>query len=236
MSEEYKDKTVKQRKSTNTASSQRFLPIAEIRDGTVILKNGGVRLIFKTSSVNFNLKSVDEQNALIYAYQGFINTLEYPVQVLIRSRKLDIDSYVASLQEIARKQDSPLMKRQTVEYIEYIKKLVEYADIMEKNFYVIVPHDPLRAQNLGAFQKFKAYISPQDSLANIRQRHREFEKLRKTLSDRGNIVRAGLEGCGLQVTELGTNEIVELFYQIYNPETSRHQKLHNLSGENLLPM
>jgi len=236
MPEPGEDKTVKQRKAALAASTQRYLPMAEIRDGTVVLKNGGIRLILKTSSVNFNLKSVDEQNALIYAYQGFLNTIEFPIQILIRSRKLDIDLYVATLQEIAKKQDSPLMKRQTVEYIEYIKKLVEYADIMEKNFYVVIPHDPARSQNLGMIKKFKQSITPQDNLAAIRVRHREFDKLRKTLSARANTVRAGLEGCGLQVTELGTNEIVELFYQIYNPETARYQKLHNLSGENLLPM
>lgn len=234
--DEGSDKTVKQRKVNATASTQRFLPVAEIRDNTVVLKNGGVRMIFKTSSVNFNLKSADEQNALIYGYQGFLNTLEFPVQIVVRSRKLDIDSYVETLKGIAKTQDSALMKRQTIEYMEYIKKLVEYADIMEKNFYVVVPHDPLRSENMGTFKKFQQYISPQDSLANIRLRHREFDKLRKVLAERGNIVRAGLEGCGLQVSELTTNEIVELFYQIYNPTTSRYQRLHNLSGENLLPM
>lgn len=230
------DNTVHQKKSQATASTQRFLPIAEIRDGTAVLKNGGVRAILKTSSVNFNLKSSDEQNALIYAYQGFLNTLDFPVQILVRSRKLDIDMYVDSLSEIAKKQESPLMRKQTVEYMEYIKKLVEYADIMEKNFYVIIPHDPLRAKDLNIFQQFSRSIHPEDSITNIRLRHREFDALRKKLSQRVNIVKAGLEGCGLRINELGTNEIVELFYQIYNPGTSRNQKLHNLAGQDVLPM
>jgi hypothetical protein len=230
------DSTVHQKKGQTTASTQRFLPVAEIRDSTLVLKNGGVRAILKTSSVNFNLKSADEQNALIYAYQGFLNTLDFPIQILIRSRKLDIDMYIDHLGVIAKKQTSPLMRKQTVEYMEYIKKLVEYADIMEKNFYVVIPHDPLRTNNLNMFQKFSRTITPDDSLTNIRIRHREFDKLRKKLTQRVNIARAGLEGCGLRVMELGTNEIVELFYQIYNPGTSRNQKLQNLSGQDVLPM
>ncbi len=120
--------------------------------------------------------------------------------------------------------------------IEYIKKLVEYADIMEKNFYVVVPHDPVRIQDMSMFQKFVKTISPDDSIANIRLRHKEFDKGRKKLSQRVGLVRAGLEGCGLQVKELDTNKIVELFYQIYNPSTGRNQKLNNVAGQDLLPM
>jgi len=231
-----KDKTVHGKKTKKTASTQRFLPIGEIHDATLVLKNGGVRAILKTSSVNFNLKSVDEQNALIYAYQGFLNTLDFPIQIVARSKKLDIDLYVDKLSGIAKKQENPLLRKQTLEYIEYIKKLVEYADIMEKNFYVVVPHDPLRAQNPGTIGKFRRAISPEDSPENIRLRHREFAKLRKVLSQRVSTVKAGLEGCGLRVEELSTDEIVELFYHIYNPTTARNQKLQNLAGENILPM
>lgn len=231
-----KEKTVHQKKSSPAASTQKFLTIAEIRDGTLVLKNGGVRSILKTSSVNFNLKSSDEQNALIYAYQGFLNTLKFPVQIVVRSRKLDIDLYIEKLVRIAKAQENPLMKKQTTEYIEYIKKLVEYADIMEKNFYVIVPLDPPRAQDLSMFQKFVRAITPQDSLEAIRQRHKEFENLRKKLSSRVSTAKAGLEGCGLQVEELSTNEIIELFYQIYNPGISRHQKLQDVAGQDILPM
>ena len=230
------DKTVHGKKSNSTTSTQRFLPVAEIRDGTAVLKNGGVRAILRTSSVNFNLKSVDEQNALIYAYQGFLNTIDFPIQILVRSKKLDIDVYIEKLTVIAKKQENPLLRKQTFEYTEYIKKLVEYADIMEKNFYVVIPHDPMRASDLGTLSKFRRSITPEDSIENIRFRHHEFEKLRKVLGQRVSTVKAGLEGCGLRVEELTTNEIVELFYQIYNPTTSRSQKLQSLSGENILPM
>jgi type IV secretory pathway VirB4 component len=231
-----RDKTVHQKKTKITASTQRFLPIGEIRDNTLVLKNGGIRAILRTSSVNFNLKSSEEQNALIYAYQGFLNTISFPIQILIRSRKLDIDMYLDRLNALAKKQESPLMRKQTLEYMEYIKKLVEYADIMEKNFYVVIPYDPMRARDISLFKKFSRSITPDDSITNIRIRHREFDKLRKKLAQRVNIVRAGLEGCGLQVIELDTNRIVELFYQIYNPQTSRNQKISHLAGQDILPV
>ena len=148
------EESVKQSKKTAAAGTQTFLKIAEIRDNTVVLKNGGVRGILKVSSINFNLKSEDEQNAIIYSYQGFLNTLEFPIQIVVRSKKLDIDDYLDTLRVKGDEQANPLLQQQTFEYIEYISKLVEYADIMEKEFYVIVPYDPFRAQKLNMFQKF----------------------------------------------------------------------------------
>lgn len=230
------DKTVKQKKGTSMTSTQKFLTIGEIRDDVLVLKNGGVRSILSVSSVNFNLKSEDEQNALIYSYQGFLNTIKFPIQILVRSRKLDIDVYVSKLVRIAKLQENPLLKKQTTEYIEYIKKLVEYADIMEKSFFVIVPIDPLRSQNLSTFQKFLRAITPQDSIQAIRQRHREFDAVKKKLMQRVDTVKAGLEGCGLQVEKLNTNEIVQLFYRIYNPNISKNQKLEYADDLNVIPM
>jgi hypothetical protein len=228
------DKSVKQKKTSSKAATQVHLPIAEIKDSVVVLKNGGVRSVLKTSSVNFNLKSEEEQNALIYSFQGFLNTLEFPVQILIRSRKLDVDNYLDNLSAIAVKQENPLLKKQTEQYIEYIRKLVEYADIMEKNFYVIIPFDPIRARKKGMWQSFWQSIHPKDTLDSIRQRHKEFENVKKGLSTRTNLVKAGLENCNLRISELGTKELVELFYGIYNPETSRNQKLKDANSLNQL--
>ncbi len=227
--------SVKQQKTGTQHSSQLYLPVAEIKDSIVVLKNGGLRSILQTSSVNFNLKSETEQNSLIYAYQGFLNTLEFPIQILVKSKKLDIDKYLETLREIAEKQQNHLLQKQTLEYHDYIKKLVEYADIMEKNFYVIVPYDPFRNQKKGIFGKFMDYITPEDSLPKIRERHREFESLKKGLLQRVNVVKVGLENCNLQVVQLNTQQLVELFYQIYNPELSRNEKLSNLDGYDLLP-
>ncbi len=231
------DKTVRQKKGSAKASTQLYLPIAEIKDSTVILKNGGLRSVLQTSSVNFNLKSEDEQNALIYSFQGFLNTLDFPVQILIRSRKLDVDNYIDGLYETASKQMNPLLKKQTMEYAEYIKKLVEYADIMEKNFFVIIPMDPMRAQGQNMFQQTLSSLRPNDSLEAIRQRHREFAKLRKKLNTRSDLIKSGLSSCNLRIEELDTKKLIELFFKIYNPITSRNQKFKDggsVSDVNLL--
>ena len=126
-------KTVKGGKQTAAASTQMHLKIAEIRDDTVVLKNGGIRGVLKTSSLNFNLKSEEEQNSIIYAYQNFLNSLEFPVQIVVRSKKLDLDNYIAELKTIGDKQTNNLLQRQTYEYIDYIQRLIEYAISWKKN-------------------------------------------------------------------------------------------------------
>ena len=225
------DAKVKQKTATGKAATQTFLPIAEIRDSVVVLKNGGLRAVLQTSSVNFNLKSADEQNAIIYSFQGFLNTLEFPIQILVRSRKLNIDTYLENLEEIAQKQENPLMKNQTIQYAQYIQKLVEYADIMEKKFFLIIPFDPFRARDKnGSFSSFWANLHPRDSLEAIRQRHREFDDLKKKLGNRVGLVQAGLQNCNLRSELLGTKDLIELFFEIYNPVVARNQGLKNFSS------
>ena len=216
--------TVKNAQKNANHSTQLYLRIAEIRDNVVVLKNGGIRAVLKTSSVNIHLKSEEEQNAVIYSYQNFLNTIEFPIQIVVRSKKLDLDNYLDQLSAIAGKQPNPLLKNQTLDYIDYIKRLIEYADIMQKEFYVIIPYDPPRAKKITIFQKFAEYVSPRDSVAQLRQRHHEFESLRKGLMQRVNIATSGLQNCGLKVDQLTTPELVTLFYECYNPRTSRIQK------------
>jgi len=216
--------SVKGSRNDKKTSTQMHLKIAEIHDDTVVLKNGGLRTVLKSSSVNLNLKSEEEQNAVIYSYQNFLNTLEFPIQIVIRSRKLDLENYVEKLKKLGVKQGNPLLQKQTFEYIEYITRLVEYADIMEKQFYVVIPHDPFGQEKKGFIASFLENIFPQDTVTKINERHRQFEELKKRLSQRVNTVRAGLEGCGLRVQELNTQELIELFYETYNPLTSRSQK------------
>lgn len=229
------DTSVRQSKNKKnpSLSTQVYLRISEIRDNTLVLKNGGLRAVLKVSSINFNLKSEDEQNAIIYSYQGFLNTLEFPIQIVVRSRKLDIDNYLDKLRKIGEKQTNQLLKNQTYEYVEYIAKLIEYADIMQKDFYVVVPVDPFRAQKVNFFQKFLQNMQAKDSYENIRRRHDEFEQLRRTLTQRVSAVKIGLENCGLKVDEVNTKELIELFYNIYNPTVARYEKLKNSDSINL---
>lgn len=220
----------KQNRAKATQSTQSHLQIGEIRDNVLVLKNGGVRGILKTSSINFNLKSEQEQNSIIYAYQGFLNSLEFPIQILVRSKKLDIDNYIEQVKKLGETQENKLLQDQTYEYAEYIKRLVEYADIMEKEFYVIVPYDPGRIEGTNVFQSFFQRMAPKDSYADVKRRYSEFEHLKKGLMQRVNVVKTGLENCGLKVKQLDTLEIIEVFYSSYNPITSRNQKLKDVAG------
>lgn len=215
------------------AATALHLRIAEIRDNVVVLKNGGLRAVLKVSSMNFNLKSEAEQNAIIYSYQAFLNTLEFPVQIVIRSRKLDLDTYLDKLRGMAEKQTNTLLKRQTVDYIEYIQRLIEYADIMEKEFYVTIPMDPPRAVSQNFIEKFWGRMHPADSAISIVKRHQEFEQLKKNLVQRVTVTSSELENCGLKVAQLNTSELINLFYQIYNPLTSRNEKVADVSQTNL---
>ncbi len=220
--------TVRQKKGGQRKSVQSHLPISEIRDGLVLLKNGGVRAVLKTSSINFHLKSEDEQLATINAYQGFLNSLDFPIQILIRSRKLDLDDYFEHLQQRIFQEENPVIKGQTREYLEYIKKLVEYADIMEKNFYVVIPKNPKRVENKGVFQSFWDNITPEDSLEKVSLRYSEYKALKEGIEKRIDTVKAGLERCGLRVEQMGTQSLIEMYYHIFNPEVSRREKLGNV--------
>lgn len=227
--EPQKKDTVKSGKKSAKNSTQMHLQIAEIRDNVIVLKNGGVRTILKTSSVNVHLKSEEEQNAVIYSYQNFLNTLEFPIQIVVRSKKLDLDNYLDNLTDTAKKQTHALLKEQTNDYIDYIKRLIEYADIMQKEFYVVVPFDPPRTQKPTLIQKFMQRMSQKDSIGELRQRHREFETIYKGLMQRVNVVSSGLQNIGLKVDQLETDELVTLFYESYNPRTSRLQKFKKSS-------
>lgn len=215
------------------AATQLHLRIAEIRDDSLVLKNGGLRSVLKVSSMNFNLKSEAEQNAIIYSYQSFLNTLEFPIQIVVRSRKLDLDLYIEKLRDIAQKQTNALLQKQTHEYIDYIQRLIEYADIMEKEFYVVIPTDPPRSVKQNFIEKFWNRMHPADSIASITRRHQEFEQLKKTLTQRVTVIATGLENCGLKVEPLKTPDLINLFYQIYNPLTARNEKVIETSQLNI---
>ncbi len=220
---------VKQKLMQNkAASTQRYLQFAGVRDNTLILKDGGLRSVLEVSSINFNLKSEEEQNAIIGSYQQFLNALSFPVQLLVRSRKLDIDTYLSDLRQRMKNLENQLLKDQMAEYIEYVQKLVEYSDIMEKRFFVVVPIDPTRAEKKNLFSKFMSYINPDDTVLEILKRRREFKQLKKQLDDRLEVVLTAIGNCGLKVEPLKTEEIIELFYQVYNPQLARTQKLGEL--------
>lgn len=215
-------------------STQRYLDFAGAHNETLVLKKGGVRAILEVGSVNFNLKSKEEQESIILSYQKFLNALDFPVQILVKSKKLDIDNYLQKLQTQRKKIVNQLLRDQMGEYIEFVQRLVEYSNIMEKKFFVVIPVDPLRAKPKSLFAKFLDYIRPDDTVVEILRRRREFGKLKKTLETRLNIAETALGGCGLQTRRLSTQEIIQILYQTYNPDISRTQKLSNINKMSMI--
>jgi len=223
-----KKETVRNGQKSKLLSTQRYLSFAGVHDDTLILKNGGIRAILNVTSINLNLKSEEEQNSIMYSYQNFLNSLEFPVQILVQSRKLDIDVYLNSLKSKRNDQKNQLLKQQMEEYIEYIGKLVEYADIMDKKFYVVIPVNPPRTEKKSTLKQFKEKLNPDENLMQVIQRRSEFAGLKKTLDERINIVTTSLENCNLKTKRLSTEEIIQLYYQSYNPELARVQRMTHL--------
>jgi hypothetical protein len=213
------------------ASCQQHLKIAEIQDNCMTLKDGGIRSMLKVSPINFDLKSEDEQNGTIYAYQEFLNTLEFPIQIVVKSKKLDIDGYLGKMDKLYSEQTSDLLKALTSNYIEYISKLVEIADIMQKEFYVVIPADPFQVQKgLNPFQKFLKALNPMDTLSNVKKRKAEHESLKKKLEQRTQSVMNGLANIGLKPERLDTYELITVFYKSYNPDLTESQKIKDISN------
>lgn len=202
--------------TTPSKTTQEFVPIREIRDGVVILKDGSMRALVLASSLNFALKSTDEQNSIILQFQNFLNSLDFSVQIFIQSKKLDIRPYIALLEERYKEQTTELMKIQTREYIEFIKTFVEQSNIMTKSFFVIVPYTPpmiTASKNpIANMVNKKAKAAAAATVPNA-----EFDEYRSQLEQRVGVVEQGLVRCGIRVAELGTEEVVELYYKIFNP-------------------
>ena len=220
--------SVRQKKRARSLSTQRYLPIAEIREDTVVLKNGGLRAVLRVNPVNFNLKSEVEQQGIIAGYQGFLNTLLFPVQILVRSTRLNVDPYIQDIRRKATQQQNPLMKTQAEDYALFMEKLVDVADIMQKTFYVIVPIDAPSRTKRGVLQRFMDWMNIDDSKARALQRSREFQGYAKILRDRVTLVQSGLENVGLTMKRLKNDELVQLYYSIYNPSTSQKEKIGSL--------
>lgn len=216
--------SVRSRKKTALVSTQRFLPIAEIRSDTVLLKNAGLRAVLLVEALNFNLKSETERAGIIAGYEGLVNTLTFPLQIVVRSAKMNIDPYLAQLRSLAAGQGNELLKTQTLAYAAFVERLIDVADIMQKRFYVVVPLDQ-SARGKTLLEQFFGWLSPDDSTAKAAQRARDFAAGARALNDRVNLVQAGLQNIGLVSRRLTTHELIELYYQIYNPQTSQEQKL-----------
>ena len=197
----------------NTQATQNFVPIKEVRDGFVVLDDGSMRAILLASSVNFALKSADEQQSIIMQFQSFLNSLDFSIQFFIESRQLDIRPYIALLEEKHKEQATDLMKIQTREYIDFVKKFTENSNIMSKSFFVVVPYG---SPTLDTSKPFGGLFGGGQKTTRESTEER-FEESRSQLEQRISVVEQGLIRTGIRVVKLGTEEVIELFYKIFNP-------------------
>lgn len=199
----------------NAKSSQNFVPIKEIQDGIIVLKDGGLRAILMASSINLSLKSEDEQTAVIMQFQNFLNTLDFSVQISVQSRKFDITSYIALIEEKLKIQSEPLLKIQTQEYIKFIKEFTETVNIMTKHFFLIIPLNPtgVGKSSSGLLDK----IIPVNKKEDLKKKEKEFSEERSQLEQRVALVQQGLSRVGVRTMQLRTEDEVELFYRVFNP-------------------
>jgi len=202
--------------SNNAKTTQDFVPIKEVRDGVVIMKDGSMKLVFMASSLNLALKSYDEQQSVIFQFQNFLNSIDFSIQIFIQSRKYDIRPYVALLEEREKEQLNELLKIQMREYINFIKIFIESTNIMTKNFFVIIPYSP-PVINVGS--KIPGGIFPGKNNGKNAglQSIEEFETHKSQLEQRGYVVQQGLLRSGIRTVRLGSEEVIELFYRMFNP-------------------
>ena len=206
----------------NAKATQEFVPIKEVRDGIIVLKDDALRAIVLANSVNLSLKSYDEQKATILQFQNFLNTLDFPIQISIQSRRLDIRPYLTLLENRIKLQNEPLLKLQTKEYIEFVRNFTESVSIMTKSFFITVPytHTTLQSASPSGFSKlFSRKTDAENSMAS----KADFEEKRSQLEQRVSVIQQGLGRCGIKSAQLGTEEVVEVFYKVFNPGQTEGQ-------------
>ena len=199
------------------SATQEFLEIKDIREGVLLLKNNAIRGILMVSSINFALKSDEEQSAIIYAFQTFLNSLDFSCQIVIQSRNINITPYLDGLKDLEEKQTSDLLKQQTASYREFIKNLVKGDMIMTKNFYVVVPYSLMEVLGIGAISKQFDFLKTKKEKGED-MKDDDFQRCKSQLWQRMEFLAMGLRRCGLEAIPLTTPELIELFWSIHHPE------------------
>lgn len=209
-------------------ASQNFVPVEEVRDGVIVLRGGGMRVILMASSINFALKSEDEQTAFILQFQSFLNSLDFSVQIFIQSKTLDIRPYTDTLEVALKDQLDDLMRVQIREYIQFIKSFTESANIMTKNFFIVVPYDPTIVGAQTQRGILRALPFGKKNGPTI-QADTTFEENLSQLEQRIGIVQQGLLRTGVRTVALGSEETIELLYKLFNP--GEQDKAMHLEGQ-----
>lgn len=216
---------------TNPNSTQNTLQIAEIRDGIVIMNDGTFRCVVMTKSINFDLMSPQERDGIEYGYQGFLNSLYFDIQIFIRSQKIDITPYLHRLDKIRSEHDNMLLALLMEDYIGYISDIAQHTNLMDKKFYIVIPFNPVPdIKQLG--KESKNFFTGLAGMFSKTEQHvvinePDLEKAKDELRNRVQAVLGGLQQCGIQGLPLDTQELIELYYDTYNPDTATRQQLKN---------
>jgi hypothetical protein len=211
---------------TVAKTTQEFVPIKEVRDGIIIMKDGSMKAVVLSSSLNFALKSGDEQEAIIYQFQNFLNSLDFSIQISVQSRELDIRPYLSTLEKRYTDELNDLLKIQIKEYVGFVKNFTESQNIMSKTFFVVVSFNPTIMFGSKKNDGLSKFIPNANKKEHRTEKADNFEENRTQLEQRVSVVQQGLTRCGIRSVSLGTEETVELFYKLFNPgDTDKPIKL-----------
>lgn len=211
-------------------STQKYLNISEIKNDCIILKDGTLRVVLLASSINFALKSEDEQKAVVESYVQFLNSVDFPFQIVIQSRPFNINPYISKLDELKSKQENDLLKSQMTDYTEFVQELVKLGDIMSKRFYLVIPYNPLGDKSRGFTKRLFDLFSAGQF---IKLRRSKFEKYREKAFQRADRVSSALSAMGVKSVPLDTQSLIELYYNAYNLSGSKTQKMAKVKDLNV---
>jgi type IV secretory pathway VirB4 component len=209
-------------------STQSSLLISEVKDGVVVMRDGSLRGVILGSAINFDLMSPEEQQAVEFAYQGFLNSLHFPVQIVIKSIKIDLGNYLEKLSVLRNQQPNELLGQLMEDYIANMNALINEVNIMDKLFFVVVPYFPplMEQKKISLVEGLKAAFTP---VPEITVSEEDFRKYKTELAQRMALASSGMAGMGIRAISLGTQELVDLYYSWYNPEVAINQKLIDTS-------
>lgn len=200
-------------------STENLVPISDIREGIVVLKNGSLRMALEISAINFELRSADEQTAILQGFQRFLNSVDFPLQIVVSSRELNIDAYLKTVDQITESAENELFRIQASEYGRFIKELSTLSNIMSKKFYVVLPfyvyEKPEAAGAAGLVESLKGILKPKEVVKELTDE--QFNTYKNQLLQRAELVYGGLVGLGLKIRQVEEEELKNLYYQLYNP-------------------
>jgi hypothetical protein len=211
-----------------TSATQQFVPIERVRDGIITLKNGELRAVLITSSINLALKSADEQQGIILQFQNLLNSIEFPIQIFVQSRRLNIKPYLNLLAEREGVVKEELLKIQIREYINFIDKFTGETNIMTKHFFIVVPYYPSAINTSGGASSLFPFGKKDD----VKTQNISFEQGRLQLEQRMDTVIQGLSRFGVRAVKLSSEEVVELFYKLFNPGEDEHPIIPKMDNTN----